>query len=152
MLIILILLILPILSVWIIFAQPTVTSSVPSRLTLQNSRLKAHVVKFSKDCYPRSHTNTQNLDRCAEYIISHFKAAGAHAALQEFTVLGKKYQNVIGFFGNDTAARIVVRLSVRRTTFAFGWCCSAHSGKTWSLRKRIMSGLSGIAAMHSGAP
>jgi hypothetical protein len=107
-LIILILLILPIMSVWFIFAQPSFTSNAPSRLTLQNSRLKAHVVKLSKDYFPRSYQNTKNLDLCAEYIMSHFKAAGADTASQEFTVLGKKYQNVIGFFGDKNAERIVI--------------------------------------------
>ena len=94
------LLIIPIFSTWILVAQPTFTKNSPSHLTLENSRLKAHVFKLSKDCFPRCHTNTINLDRCADYILAHFKKAGADTSIQEFTVLGKKYQNVIGFFNN----------------------------------------------------
>ncbi len=102
------LLIIPIFSTWILVAQPTVTKNSPSNLTLENLRLKAHVLKLSKDYFPRSHTNTKNLDRCAEYIRAHFKKAGAETSIQEFTVLKKKYQNVIGFFGDKAGGRIVI--------------------------------------------
>ena len=102
------LLVIPIFSTWILVAQPTFNKNSPSAATLESSRLKAHVLKLSKDYFPRSHTNTINLDRCAEYIRSHFEKAGADTSIQEFTVLGKKYQNVIGFFGDKTGERIVI--------------------------------------------
>ena len=102
------LLIIPIFSTWILVAQPTFTKNSPSHLTLESSRLKAHVLKLSKDYFPRSHTNTINLDRCAGYIRAHFEKAGADTSIQEFTVLGKKYQNVIGFFGDETGERIII--------------------------------------------
>jgi hypothetical protein len=102
------LLIIPIFSTWILVAQPTITKNSPSNLTLESSRLKAHVHKLSNDYFPRSHTNTKNLDRCAEYILAHFKKAGADRSIQEFTALGKKYQNVIGFFGEKAGGRIVI--------------------------------------------
>jgi hypothetical protein len=102
------LLIIPIFCTWIFVAQPTFTKNSPSAVTLESSRLKAHVLKLSKDYFPRSHTNTANLDRCAEYIGAHFKKAGADTSIQEFTVLEKKYQNVIGFFGDRTGERIVI--------------------------------------------
>jgi hypothetical protein len=106
--IILFLLILPIIFTWILVAQPTITKNSPSNLILENSRLKAHVLKISNDYFPRSYKNTKNLDRCAEYILAHFKKAGADTSIQEFTVRGKKYQNVIGFFGDKTGERIVI--------------------------------------------
>jgi hypothetical protein len=102
------LLIIPIFFTWILVAQPTFTKNSPSHLSLESSRLKAHVLKLSKDYFPRSHTNTKNLDRCADYILAHFEKAGADTSIQEFTVLGKKYQNVIGFFGDKTGERIVI--------------------------------------------
>jgi hypothetical protein len=102
------LLIIPIFTTWILVAQPTLTKNSPSAVTLETSRLKAHVLKLSKDYFPRSHTNTINLDRCAEYIKAHFEKAGADASIQEFTVLGKQYQNVIGFFGDKAGERIVI--------------------------------------------
>jgi hypothetical protein len=105
---ILFLLIIPIFSTWILVAQPTFTKNSPSHLTLKSSKLKAHVLKLSKDYSPRNHTNTKNLDRCAQYILSHFKKAGADTSTQEYEALGKKYQNVIGFFGNETGERIVI--------------------------------------------
>jgi hypothetical protein len=102
------LLIIPIFSTWILVAQPTFNKNSPSAVTLESSRLKAHVLKLSKDYFPRSHTNTINLDRCAEYIRAHFKKAGADTSIQEFMVLGKKYQNVIGSFGDKTGERLVI--------------------------------------------
>ncbi len=107
-LIILFLLIIPIFSTWLLVAQPTITKNSPSNLTLESSRLKAHVLKLTKDYSPRSDTNTKNLDRCAEYILAHFNKAGADKSIQEFTVFGKKYQNVIGFFGDKASRRIVI--------------------------------------------
>jgi hypothetical protein len=106
--IILFLLIIPIFFSWILVSQPTITKNPPSNLTLESSRLKAHVLKLSNDYFPRNHTNTKNLNRCAEYILAHFKKAGADTTIQEFTVRGKKYQNVIGYFGDTTGERIVI--------------------------------------------
>lgn len=107
-LIFILLLIIPIFSVWLLVAQPTFTKNSPSNLTLESARLKAHVLELARDYFPRSHANTKNLDRCAEYIRVHFKKAGAATAIQEFTVYGKKYQNVIGFFGDKAGRRIVI--------------------------------------------
>jgi Zn-dependent M28 family amino/carboxypeptidase len=106
--IILVLLILPIFSTWILVAQPTITKNSPSNLSLDSSRLKAHVLKLSNDYFPRSYSNTKNLDRCAEYILGHFQKAGAETSIQKFTVRGKEYQNVIGRFGGETDERIVI--------------------------------------------
>ena len=106
--IILVLLILPLFSTWILVAQPTITKNSPSNLSLDSSRLKAHVLKLSNDYFPRSYSNTKNLDRCAEYILGHFQKAGAETSIQKFTVRGKEYQNVIGQFGDETEERIVI--------------------------------------------
>ncbi|MGD9052585.1 MAG: M28 family peptidase [Desulfobacterales bacterium] len=77
-------------------------------MSVDGARLKAHVVKLSKDYFPRSYRNIENLDRCAGYIQAHFNKAGADTAIQEFTVRGKRYQNVIGHFGKKTGERIIV--------------------------------------------
>jgi hypothetical protein len=108
LLIILFLLIIPVFSAWILIAQPTFTKNSPSRLTLESSRLKAHVVKLSEDYFPRGYANAKNLDRCALYIRDQFKMAGADTSIQEFKAAGRTYQNVIGFFGDKAAARIVI--------------------------------------------
>jgi hypothetical protein len=108
LLIILFLLLIPVFSVWILVAQPTFTQNTPFGLTVENSRLKAHVVKLSEDFFPRSYAHMDNLDRCARYIQDHFKKAGADTSIQEFSAAGKTYQNVIGFFGDKTGARIVI--------------------------------------------
>ncbi len=107
-LIILFLLVLPVFVAWILVAQPTIAKNNPSNQTLKSARLEAHVRKLSQDYFPRHYKHTQNLDRCAEYIRAHFQKAGAETSIQEFAVWGRKYQNVIGFFGDKTAARIVI--------------------------------------------
>ena len=103
-----VLLILPIFAVWILIAQPTITKNAPSKVALESTRLKAHVIKLSNEFFPRNYTQTQNLDRCAEYIRAHFEKAGAETSMQAFTVRKKRYQNVIGFFGDKSSERIVV--------------------------------------------
>ena len=105
---ILLLLLIPVISAWFLVAQPTFTENSPSRLTLESSRLKAHVVKLSKDFFPRSYAHRENLDRCARYIQDHFKMAGAVTSIQEFSAAGRTYQNVMGFFGDKTGKRIVI--------------------------------------------
>jgi hypothetical protein len=108
LLIIILLLIIPVFSAWVLIAQPTFTKNIPSGLTVESSRLKAHVVKLSEDYFPRGYANTENLNRCAQYIHGHLKMAGAQTSIQEFSAAGKTYQNVIGFFGDKTGERIVI--------------------------------------------
>ncbi len=115
-LIIWLMLILPVFATWILIAQPGITKNSPSKLTLDSARLKAHVVKLSEGYVPRSYKNTANLDRCAEYIRAHFQKAGADTATQEFTVRGKRYQNVkvkcmialemIGYFSSEPGSQL----------------------------------------------
>ena len=102
------LLVLPVFSTWILVAQPTLTKNSASLLKPDSSRLKAHVVQLTDAYSPRSYAHTENLDRCAAYIRSHFKQAGADTSIQKFSVAGKTYQNVIGLFGDPTAKRIVI--------------------------------------------
>ena len=70
--------------------------------------MKAHVLKLSNEYFPRNHSHTENLDRCAEYIRAHFKNAGADISIQSFTARGRKYKNVSGFFGDKAAERIII--------------------------------------------
>ncbi|MBW2412128.1 MAG: M28 family peptidase, partial [Deltaproteobacteria bacterium] len=106
--IILLLLVLPVFSAWILVAQPTLTKNSPSVLKPDSSRLKAHVVQLTETYSPRSYAHTENLERCAAYIQGHFKRAGADTAIQKFSVAGKTYWNVIGLFGDPAAERIVI--------------------------------------------
>ncbi len=107
-LIILVLLIVPLFCVWFLVSQPAFKQNSPSAAKIDHLRLKEHVVKLTNDYFPRNYLNTNNLDRCAEYILGHFKKAGADTALQEFKALGKQYKNVSGMFGPKTGERIVV--------------------------------------------
>ena len=77
--------------------QPTFSKNTPSTAKIDPSRLKEHVLELSRQNSPRDYSNIENLDRCAEYISSHFKRAGAVTSLQEFTVRKKKYKNVFQY-------------------------------------------------------
>ncbi len=80
----------------------------PTEQKIPEARLFGHVSMLSEKLVPRDHWHTQNLDQCADYIAGHFKQAGATVAMQEYTVEGRGYKNVIATFGPSTTSRIVV--------------------------------------------
>ena len=58
--------------------------------------------------HPRSWVYTENLNRCADYIADHFKRAGAAVEMQEYTVEGHVYRNVIGRIGAGKNRKIII--------------------------------------------
>ena len=96
-------------AVWLIIAQPTAEKNSPSRVKIDTKRLERHVRKLSEEFHPRDYRNVKNLNRTADYIIDHFKRAGARAVhFQEFEEQGKNYKNVIARFGTEVGERIVI--------------------------------------------
>lgn len=93
---------------WLAIAQPSLAHSAPSTATVSAERLRKHVEMLSETFHPRSFAQVTNLDRCAEYIASEFRAAGARTEMQEFIVLKGTYRNVIGSFGPESGERLVV--------------------------------------------
>ena len=91
-----------------LIAQPTLRKNKPSTLTVDTSKLEKHVITLSRDLYPRNWQNTNNLEKCADYIAMHFTNAGATVESQVFEVNGKKYRNVIGRFGVNKGAKIII--------------------------------------------
>lgn len=63
---------------------------------------------LSKTFHSRDWQNPANLDRCADYIAGHFERAGAKVEFQDFTVMEKRYRNVIGRFGVGKAGKIII--------------------------------------------
>jgi len=71
-------------------------------------RLEAHVRKLSQELVPRDWTHPENLDRAAAYIKAQMVEAGARVSEQTFAIRGKEYRNVIGRFGPEAGARVVL--------------------------------------------
>jgi len=58
-------------------------------------RLRSHVYKLAHDIGDRSVFNYEKLEETAEYIIEQFKSFGYDVELQDYTVSGKKVNNII---------------------------------------------------------
>jgi Zn-dependent M28 family amino/carboxypeptidase len=89
-------------------AQPSTRSNVPSSKNANEAKLRQHVDALSKNFHPRNSDNPENLNRCADYISTHLKEAGATVEMQEFIVDKIIYKNVIGRFGVGKPKKIIV--------------------------------------------
>lgn len=91
-----------------LIAQPSMRSNETSSKKADETKLRAHVDAMCKDFYPRNSDNTENLNRCADYIATHFKEAGATVEMQDYIVDKMTYRNVIGRFGVGKPKKIIV--------------------------------------------
>ena len=95
--------------VWIVVAQPTSLKNTPSNKKIDAGKLEKHVRVLSEQYHPRDYKHVENLDKCAAYILEHFRIAGATKTfIQTFDIYGKTYKNVIARFGSDKRERIIV--------------------------------------------
>ncbi|MBL8517804.1 MAG: M28 family peptidase [Betaproteobacteria bacterium] len=86
------------------FVQP-----IPSRPpAVDPNRLQAHVKYLSVDLYPRSHEQSRNLERAAQYIQGEFKTAGGVVTVQDVVVEETTHKNVIARFGPVTGPVLVI--------------------------------------------
>ena len=97
-----------VIAIWIYIAQPTTAGNQRSLLHVDAARLRTHVETLSARNFPRDYRETDNLNKCADYILKNLAQAGAVTELQEFTAQGNKYFNVIGRFNRDKAQKIVI--------------------------------------------
>jgi hypothetical protein len=72
------------------------------------SIIKSHLITITKSEKFRNHINVEQLDRTAEYIRSVFAQYADSVFIQEYTVKGRVYKNVIGSFGTKNAKRVIV--------------------------------------------
>ena len=94
--------------IWIYIASPATQRNQKSSLHVDEARLKIHVETLSSRIFPRNYKEIDNLNKCVDYILKNFSQAGAATELQEFTVDGKKYFNVIGRFGKDKTRKVII--------------------------------------------
>lgn len=95
-------------AVWLVVAQPTFSGNSRSQATVDPMKLRGHVDTLAHTFHPRDWHHPDNLDKAAEYIAGHFKAAGAAVEFQDFAVQDKRYRNVIGRFGVGKGRKVVV--------------------------------------------
>jgi peptidase M28-like protein len=90
--------------------QPTVWRSPAAPADgVDSARLEAHVRMLSETFAPRDWKRPDNLDRAAVYVAAQFAEAGARVSEQVYAVeRAGRYRNVIGSFGPEAGARIVV--------------------------------------------
>ncbi len=89
-------------------AQPSTRTNEPSSKKSDEAMLRKHVDALSKNFHPRNSDNPANLNRCADYISTNLKDAGATVEMQEFVVDNITYKNVIGRFGVGKPKKIIV--------------------------------------------
>jgi Zn-dependent M28 family amino/carboxypeptidase len=89
-------------------AQPSMRKNEPSDKTADQDRLRKHVVALSETFHPRDFMHPQNLNRSADYIAAEMKAAGALVEMQDYTVQGETFRNVIGRFGAEKSKTIII--------------------------------------------
>lgn len=80
----------------------------PASPAADPDRLKAHVVKLSRELAPRDSGHVENLDRVAAYIRREFDKTSARVSEQPVTFERKSYRNVIASFGPEGGERFVV--------------------------------------------
>lgn len=78
------------------------------KVEINPERLKNHVETLSEKFHPRSASQTENLNKTADYIREEFRKAGAKISEQSFQVNGSTYRNIIANFGDETKEKIVV--------------------------------------------
>jgi hypothetical protein len=89
-------------------SQPSFRKNHASGETVDAEKLKAHVVMLSQTFHPRDWSHRENMERCADYIATHFTNAGAVVESQVIDFHGKIYRNVIGRFRAGQGPRVIV--------------------------------------------
>ncbi len=75
---------------------------------LDTTIIKSHLTAITKTGQFRTHKNIEQLNKTADYIKSVFGQYSDSISIQEYTVDGKIYKNVICSFGTEHKKRIIV--------------------------------------------
>ena len=82
--------------------------STDSNLAADTAIIKSHLTALTKTKSFRNHKDIVQLDETAHYIKTNFSRYSNQVSIQEFSVAGQVYKNVIASFGPADAAYIVV--------------------------------------------
>jgi len=105
---VLLLLVMPILILGWIVAQPSLFHNKTSQATVSPQRLEGHVAVLSEQYAPRSFFDSDNLGKCADYIRLQFAQTSGMVSNQLYTIGRTTVENVIVTFPGTDATRIVV--------------------------------------------
>jgi hypothetical protein len=99
-----------------VITQPLVRPVVSQPPQVDSQRLESHVKRLSVDLFPRSHDQPQQLERAAQYILSELQAAGGTVSVQEVSVQGNEFKNIVARFGPASGSAAGDRCALR-----FAW-------------------------------
>jgi len=99
---------LVIVAVWFVAAQPGCSDNSSSTVSVDPARLQQHVRMLSEAFHPRNWQHPENLDKCAAYIRDEFDKAGGRTEEQVYEYGGIQYRNVIARFGPEDGKRLIV--------------------------------------------
>ncbi|WP_345167886.1 M28 family peptidase [Nibribacter koreensis] len=92
-------------SAFLFFIMSSVCFAAPQADT---TRIKHHLTTITKTPKPRNYQNLDQLNQTAEYIKNVFTAYADSVSVQEYTVDGQVYKNVIASFGTENKKRVIV--------------------------------------------
>ena len=105
---------LGLIALWFWTTQPlfgkveAATEAVTGTVTIDPSRLEAHVRVLAQDMIPRDSGHPENLQRVADYIRAEFEKTQGVVREVRYEISGEAYRIVSVLFGPDTGERIVV--------------------------------------------
>lgn len=89
--------------------QPFVSSvDKVTPVSIDSERLKQHVIRLTKEFYPRNEGHPDNLEKVADYLQNEFAQTSARIERQTYQVNNFNYHNVIASFGPEKGERIIV--------------------------------------------
>lgn len=91
-----------------IFLLIILTSYIRANVLSDTTIIKSHLIAITKTEQFRNHRNVDQLNKTADYIKNVFNQFSDSILIQEFTVNGKVYKNVICSFGTENENRIIV--------------------------------------------
>lgn len=93
---------------WLVMQPVSAKPPAAALPDIDAHRLQAHVRMLSETLHPRSYLDTENLDKCADYIEGVFAASGGRVSRQYYTVRGRNYCNVIASYGPEAGPLVVI--------------------------------------------
>ncbi|OPX94654.1 MAG: Bacterial leucyl aminopeptidase precursor [Syntrophorhabdus sp. PtaB.Bin006] len=93
---------------WYSQAVSAATKGAESPVPANKERLRADVQALTNIVPPRNYRNLASLNRAADYIQAEFRKLDCAVNVQNFTVEGREYKNIICSFGKRDAERIIV--------------------------------------------
>jgi len=102
------LLILPVVILWCVVAQPVFTDGERSKAAVDPELLKKYVVTLSQDFLPRTFDDAGNMTRCVSYIDARLRQTGACVTNQSYVAYKTPCQNVVALFPGQDQQRVVI--------------------------------------------